>query len=367
MSQSDRDTNIIIGGLLLDLASTRSEKSSRMGYERAAKTIMGLDQPIETFVESSGALRKIPNIGPKTEIVILEVLATGGSPTAERIVAESSKASAILAQRGMRENFLSWSRVVAALNDESLGGPTRADYHGDFQMHSTWSDGTQSPEEIVETCLSRGYLYSGVTDHSHGLQIAGGVSAADLARQHREIDAINAKYDGRFRLIKGVEANIRNDGSLDLTTAELATLEIVLAAPHSELRTPNDQTARMIAAVNTPGVHVLAHPRGRQFSTRHGIRANWDEIFGAAARAGVAVEFDGDPMRQDLDFVIARRAMDAGCLFALDSDAHSAREFRHAEIAIAHARLAGIPADRIINCWPLDRLLAWLEERRAKS
>jgi putative hydrolase len=358
-----RDTNLIIGGLLLDLATVRTEKSSSMGYERAAKVILGLDEPIESFVEANGTLRKIPNVGPKSERVILEVLAGGGSPTVERAVAESPKAPRVLARRELRDSFMSWSRVRAVLADSTLDGVSIADYRGDLQMHSTYSDGVQTLDEIVESCLGRGYEFSAVTDHSHGLPIAGGVSMAKLETQHREIDALNTKYEGRFRLLKGIEANILADGSIDMTGDELSRLELVLVAPHSGLRGDEDQTRRMVTAVETRGVHILAHPRGRVFGSRAGVQADWDEVFGAAARAGVAVEIDGDPMRQDLDVTMVARARDAGCVFALDSDAHSARELRHAEAAIAHARLAGIPADRVINCWPVARLLEWRHAR----
>jgi putative hydrolase len=142
-------------------------------------------------------------------------------------------------------------------------------------------------------------------------------------------------------------------------------LEVVVAAPHSALRSANDQTARMVAAVNTPGVHILGHPRGRMYGSRPGVAADWDRVFAAAAERRVAVEIDGDPSRQDVDYDLARRAIDAGCLFALDSDAHSTGELRYAETAIAHARLAGVPADRVVNCWPVDRLVEWLDERRS--
>jgi putative hydrolase len=98
-------------------------------------------------------------------------------------------------------------------------------------------------------------------------------------------------------------------------------------------------------------------------SLRAGVLASWDAVFESAAAAGVAVEIDGDPARQDLDFTLARRALNAGCLFALDSDAHTTSQLRYAETAIAHARLAGIPAERIVNCWPLEQVLAWLSDR----
>ncbi len=108
---------------------------------------------------------------------------------------------------------------------------------------------------------------------------------------------------------------------------------------------------------------MLGHPRGRQYSTRAGIQADWSQVFAAAAAANVAIEIDGDPWRQDVDYELARDALRAGCFFALDSDAHSPPELRNAEIAVAHARLAGIPRDRVINSWPTDRLIAWLAER----
>ena len=107
-------------------------------------------------------------------------------------------------------------------------------------------------------------------------------------------------------------------------------------------------------------MHILGHPRGRKYGSRPGITADWDQVFEAARDAGVAIEIDGDPSRQDVDYELAKRAAAAECLFALDSDAHSTPELAYADTAIAHARLAGIPTERVINCWPLDKLLEWL-------
>jgi histidinol phosphatase-like PHP family hydrolase len=364
---SARDTNALVAALLRDLAQAQKSVRAGWGYKRAAKAVLNLDVPIESLLREDGSLGKIPNIGPKSEQVILEALRTRASPIVERAIEASGKTADIQRRRGLRSHYLSRSRVLAALNDDSLIGPKLADYHGDLQMHSEWSDGGQTLEEIVETGLERGYDYCGVTDHSYGLPIAGGLSIARLAEQHEEIDRINERYRRQFRLIKGIEANIRADGSVDMTTNELATLELVVAAPHSVLRSPADQTPRMIAAVKTPGVHILGHPRGRIYGSRPGVSAEWDDVFGAAAKAGVAVELDGDPARQDMDFALARRAIDAGCLFALDSDAHASSQLSYAETAIAHARLAGIPKDRVINCWPLDQLLEWLADVRNRS
>jgi histidinol phosphatase-like PHP family hydrolase len=182
---------------------------------------------------------------------------------------------------------------------------------------------------------------------------------AALAEQHAEIDRLNERYLGRFRLIKGIEANISEDGAPDMEPEELRRLEIVVAAPHAALRLAADQTERMVRAVRTPGVHILGHPRGRKYGSRPGVSADWPRVFAEAARHQVAIEIDGDPSRQDVDYALARRAVDAGCVFALDSDAHGGAEFEYADTAIAHARLAAIPAERVINCWPVDRLLSW--------
>ena len=204
--------------------------------------------------------------------------------------------------------------MLAALKNTKLTGPRLEDYRGDLQMHSTWSDGSQSLEDIIEAGIARGYDYCAVTDHSYGLKIAGGVSMEELAQQHVEIDRLNRKHRGRFRLLKGIEANIRADGSVDMEPHELATLEIVVAAPHSALRVSGDQTARMVNAVKTRGVHILGHPRGRKYGSRPGVTADWEKVFKAAKRSGVAIEIDGDPSRQDLDYDLARGAVAAGCI-----------------------------------------------------
>jgi histidinol phosphatase-like PHP family hydrolase len=360
------DKNGQIASLLRDFAAIQKSKQSMWGYKRAAAAILGLEQPIESLLNPDGTLQKIPNVGPSSTRIILEVLETGTSPTIERAVAESGQSADVERRRGLRDNFLSRAQVLAALTNTKLRGPRVEDYHGDLQMHSTWSDGSQTLADIIATGIGLGYQFCAVTDHSYGLKIAGGVSMAELLEQHKEIDALNTHHRGTFRLLKGIEANIRADGSIDMERDELAQLEIVVAAPHSVLRSADDQTDRMIAAVSAPGVHILGHPRGRMIGLRPGVSADWDRVFEAAVKSKVAIEIDGDPSRQDLDFDIARRAIQAGCLFALDSDAHSTGELApYAATAIAHARLAGVPTDRIVNCWPLERLLAWAGARSA--
>jgi putative hydrolase len=356
------DINAVIGGYLRDLAFAQSSKQKMFGYKRAAAAILALDVPLTDLVGPDGALPRIAGIGPGSTRIIREILATGESPTVEQAIERSDNRADIERRRQLRRHFLSRAEVRRVLSDPAFEGPTLRQYRGDLQMHSEWSDGYPTVHDIADACLERGYDYAAVTDHSYGLKIAGGMSMADAGAQRRAIDEVNAARAGRFRLLQGVEANIDAVGGLDLSDDEAATFDVVLAAPHSRLRRTEDQTDRMLAAIAHPAVRILAHPRGRITGSRAGVIADWDAVFASAAERGVAIEIDGDPARQDLDHTLASRARDAGCLFALDSDAHTVGQLSYAETALAHARLAAIPAERIVNSWPLERLLAWLRD-----
>src|SRR5688572_17597129 len=198
-------------------------------------------------------------------------------------------------------------------HDDTLGPDvvSRATFRGDFQMHTTWSDGGERIDTMVQACLALGHSYMGVTDHSYGLPVARGMSMDAVVRQLGEIDRVNAEYEGRFRVFKGVEANILADGSLDLKPDECARFEFVVASPHSLLRKTEDQTARMLGAVRARRVGILGHPRGRIYNSRAGVVADWDRVFDEAAARRVAIEIDGNWHRQDFDFTIAARALRA--------------------------------------------------------
>jgi putative hydrolase len=354
------DVNAVVGGYLRDLAFAQSSPQKMFGYKRAAAAILALDVPLPELVGPDGTLPRIAGIGPGSTRVIREVLETGESPTVEAAIEGRGCRADIERRRQLRRHFLSRAEVRRVLSDSALPGPTLQQYCGDLQMHSEWSDGSPTVQEIADACLERGYQYAAVTDHSYGLTIAGGMSMAKAAEQRRAIHQVNARCGSQFRLLQGIEANIDAVGQLDLTDVEAATFDVVLAAPHSRLRRNEDQTDRMLAAIQHPAVRILAHPRGRITGSRAGVIADWDAVFAAAAVRGVAIEIDGDPARQDLDHTLARVALKAGCVFALDSDAHTTTQLSYAETALAHARLAGIPATDVVNCWPLDQLLAWL-------
>jgi len=359
------DINAVVGGLLRDLAFAQTLQPKMFGYKRAAAAVLALDTPLTELIAAEGALPKIAGIGPGSARVIQEALETGESATVERAIDASGNRADIERRRTLRVNFLSRAAVLRVLRDPSIAEPTLTDYGGDLQMHSEWSDGSPTVEEIARACEARGYAYAAITDHSYGLKIAGGMSMQEAADQRQAINRANGGANA-FRLLQGIEANIGADGQLDLTPDEACTFEVVLAAPHSRLRRAEDQTERLIIAVHNPAVRILAHPRGRITGSRAGVVADWRRVFATAAGFGVAIEIDGDPARQDLDYVLARSALAAGCLFALDSDAHATDQLAYAETAIAHARLAGIPADRIVNYWPLDRLLNWLADPQSE-
>lgn len=357
---SSADVNLLVGGLLLDMASV-TDKHRALGYKRAAHAVLQLDRQITPLVDAN-TFRAIPGIGPTTDRIAREVIDDGESAFVSAAVAAAGKEEEVATQRRLRNNFLSRAAALQVL--DRRGVPPRKGYRGDFQMHSVWSDGAEPLESIVEACLARGYRCAGMTDHSYGLAVANGMSMAAVRGQHEAIDRLNAAYAGRFRLFKGIEANIRADGTIDMEPDELRLFEFVVASPHSLLRTPVDQTRRMTAAVSQPGVAILGHPQGRRFNVRPGVTADWDQVFEIAAARQVAIEIDGSWNRQDVHYELAARALAHGCLFALDSDAHANAELEYADIAIAHARLAGIPADRIVNYWGEERFSEWAVGRR---
>jgi putative hydrolase len=358
------DVNMAAAALLHDMAALQPTERSQFGYKRAAKAVINLPVSVADLV-AAGSVRDVPFIGPSSARILTELVAQGGSPTVDAAVAKSGRSQQVLAVRAFRAAYLSHFAMQQALSTP-LGKAvvSRADYRGDFQMHSSWSDGAERIETMADAAMALGHTCLGITDHSYGLPIAHGVSMADIARQHREIDALNVKLAGRFRVFKGIEANILADGSLDVQTEEREVFEFIVASPHSLLRRQDDQTARMLGAVRGACVTILGHPRGRMFNSRPGVHADWDRVFEEAAKRRVAVELDGNWHRQDIDFELARRALAAGCIFALDSDAHAPGELRFSEYALAHARLAQIPAGRVINCWSNEELEAWMEERR---
>jgi DNA polymerase (family X) len=243
-----------------------------------------------------------------------------------------------------------------------------ADVRGDLHLHSTWSDGSASVREMRDAAAARGYAYLAITDHSQALRMTGGLDAEKLVRQWAELDTIateDAVADAEPPvLLRGLEVDIRKDGTLDLDDALLARLDWVVVSVHAHLDLPQaEQTARVVRAVQHPSVHLLAHPTGRLLGSREGIALDLDAVFDAAAAHGVAVECNASPHRLDLGDAELARAVAAGCLVAINTDAHAVAGLDHMRYGVTTARRAGLEPASVVNTWTLPRLRKFLAKR----
>lgn len=239
------------------------------------------------------------------------------------------------------------------------------DMRGDLQLHSTWSDGKLSILEMARACMARGYQYMLTTDHSYSLGVVQGLKPEDIPAQRAEVNAANAELGGAFRILHGVEVEIRADGTLDYDEQTLAQFDIVQASLHTSLRQPREQvTERVLNAIRNPYVSIIGHPRGRLIPDREPADLDMDAIFAAAKEHDVALEINANPHRLDLDDLHARRARDLGIKLTISTDAHRDTELENMHYGIAIARRAWVGAGDVVNTWPLDKVLAWVRNRR---
>src|SRR3954470_8623520 len=264
----------------------------------------------------------------------------------------------------LRRDFLALADARTILTKN----PTWAkQLRGDLQMHTHWSDGSGSVAEMAAAAGERGYEYIGITDHSKGLKIAGGIDEKSLACQGKEIARVNAAMrDAGVTVFRSIEMTLNPRGEGDMDRAALARLDIVLGAFHSALRTKEDQTNRYLAALRNPDIQILGHPRGRIYNFRLGLKADWPRVFATAARLDKAVEIDSYPDRQDLNLTLLRIARKEGVRISLGTDAHHATQLEFIELGLAAALKAKIPADRVLNFMDLTSLGAWIGKLRAR-
>jgi DNA polymerase (family X) len=252
--------------------------------------------------------------------------------------------------------------------DAALAGrlPQRlepSDLRGDLHMHSTWSDGQASIEEMVTACAARGYEYMVISDHSKVLAMARGLDAGRLREQAREIAEVQARHP-EIRILKSQEVDILADGSLDLEDDALAELDIVLASVHSRFELPGEQqTRRILAAVAHPAVRVLCHPTGRLIGQRKPYDLDLEAVLGACLEHGVAIELNSAPERLDLKDSHLRLAKELGVPVVISTDAHSVRGLEQIRFGLDQARRAGLEPRHVLNTRPLPELLAWLGRR----
>jgi putative hydrolase len=239
-----------------------------------------------------------------------------------------------------------------------------AQLKGDCHSHSNWSDGGSPIDEMVLTAVELGHEWLVLTDHSPQLRVANGLTAERLTKQLAIVEAINASLDGQFRLLKGIEVDILDDGALDQTDAMLGQLDLVTASVHSKLKMNRaPMTKRMVTAVSHPRVNVLGHCTGRLVEGSRGTRPQSDfdarAVFEACAEHDTAVEINSRPERRDPPDDLIRLAMEIGCLFAIDSDAHAPGQLEMKAYGCERAEALGIDPDRIVTTWDVDRLLEW--------
>jgi DNA polymerase (family X) len=239
---------------------------------------------------------------------------------------------------------------------------TLGDINGEFHAHTTWSDGAASVRQMADAAAARGYNVLGITDHSQGLAVAGGLDVERLRLQRIEIDDANGETG--VRVLAGAEVEVHRDGSLDFDEETLAGLDVVVASLHSGLRQPREELmSRLIRVLKNPNVDIIAHPSGRLIERREGGDFDWDRVFAVAAQTGTALEINADPARLDLDPAHAYRASQVGCLITVNCDAHHPSGFSLMEYGVAMARRAWLKPDQILNCWSRVRIAEWLSSR----
>ena len=317
-------------------------------YRKAARSAFLWPNEAHAILTQGRSLTELKGIGPFIEKQLRHWLER---PPA-RIVPPS-----------LRRDFLTLADARALLANHPIWSKS---LRGDLQMHTVWSDGSGSVTDMAQGAAARGYEYIAITDHSKGLKIAGGIDEVTLSKQMAEIEAINqSKTEGNTLIIlKSIELNLNPRGVGDMEPAILRQLDLVLGSFHSSLRATEDQTARYLAAIRNPHVHIHGHPRGRIYNYRLGLRADWSRVFAEATKLDKAVEIDCYPDRQDLNFALLKIARQEGVRISLGTDAHHPWQFEFIGLGLAAALKAKIGADRIINFLPLPELLRWSETIR---
>ena len=231
------------------------------------------------------------------------------------------------------------------------------DIKGDLHVHSNWSDGENSIEEMAKACLEKGYSYVAITDHSQSLKVAGGLSISDLKKKRQEIDKINKKLKG-FRILYGTEADIDAQGDIDYKDEVLKEFDVVVAAIHSGFKQSRERlTKRIIKACQNRYVHIIAHPTGRLWGLRNAYDLDFEQFYKVAKDTNTNLEINSFPERLDLNDLNCRRAGELGVKIAIDTDAHATEQLGAMELGLSVARRGWLSASDVINTLSLEELL----------
>ncbi|MDL9935719.1 PHP domain-containing protein [Gordonia sp. ABSL1-1] len=321
------------------LERTRANSYRVEAFRRAAVAASELGPAELGHRAASGSLTEIRGIGARTASVITAAL------------------------RGEMPEYL--ADLQRDQQPLTSGGERLAEQIvGDLHAHTDWSDGGAPLTEMLDAAAALGHRWLAVTDHSPRLTVANGLSAERLTRQMDTIAALD-ESDVGLTVLTGIEVDILDDGTLDQDRTLLDRLDVVTASVHSKLRMDEpSMTRRLLAAVTDPRVNVLGHCTGRLITGGRGTRpqSRFDaaEVFAACAASGTAVEINSRPERVDPPDDLLVLARDAGCLFAIDSDAHAPGQLEFKSLGAERADRLGIDVDRIVTTWPVDRVLAWV-------
>lgn len=238
---------------------------------------------------------------------------------------------------------------------------------GDLHLHTSWSDGLASIEQMARRAQEKGYRYIAVTDHSQSLKIAGGLSLARLAEQHAAIQRLNEAYaqnNDEFRILTGIEVDILPGGELDCPDEILARMDIVVASVHRTFKMEREaMTRRIIKAIENKNVDIIGHLTGRLLGRRQAYALDLEKVFDAAAACGTILEINSSPDRLDLNDGNARAARDKGIKLAINTDAHNLPRLDEMSFGVAVARRAWLTAADIVNTMPLEKLLRHIQNK----
>jgi putative hydrolase len=305
-------------------------------FRRAAEEVRSRSDDELRALAETGRLRDLPNVGDSTARVIAEALAGGTPAYLERLEVDEDGALA-------------------------AGGPLRAALKGDLHTHSDWSDGGAPIEAMMRAAIELGHDYVALTDHSPRLKVAHGLTPERLREQLDVVDALNEELVP-FRILRGIEVDILDDGTLDQEDELLAELDVVVASVHSKLRMDERaMTDRMVAAVANPHVDILGHCTGRLVLGRGRPESEFDAelVFTACREFDTAVEINSRPERLDPPRRLLSLAVDTGVLFSIDSDDHAPGQLSWQPYGCERAVACEVPEERIVNTWDADTLLAW--------
>jgi DNA polymerase (family 10) len=258
----------------------------------------------------------------------------------------------------LRENR---GEVEASLEDRLPKLISYGDLRGDLQIHTKWSDGSNTILEMAKAARRLGHEYLAITDHTGSLQIAGGLNEREIMKQMKEIEKVNKAVDG-LTILKGVEVNIKSDGQLDVRSEILRDLDIVVASIHSGFRQGREKlTERMISAMENEHVDIIAHPTGRLIQERRGYEVDFEKVFETSVETGTFLEINAYPNRLDLNDINVKRAIKAGCKLVISTDSHNADHLRYIQLGTATARRGWARKDDILNTLPLNELMKLME------